>query len=66
MGAVMSAIGWCVVILWALGAAGLGDFQIRFGPPPPDAEKRYVCVTGDNFRRRYACDEAEFNRVIRN
>lgn len=66
MGAVISAIGWGVVILWVLGAAGLGDFQVHFGPPPPDSEKRYVCVTADNFRRRYACDEAEFNRVIRN
>lgn len=55
-------VGYGVVFLALLGAFGLGDFVLRFGPTQKADGKKYTCHDGDGFltRRKYACDFKEY------
>ena len=32
LNALATVVGWFVILLWLLGALGLGDFRLYFGP----------------------------------
>lgn len=56
-------IGWAVLLLWLLGALGLGDFLLRFGPAKPP-QRPAVCQC-QSMAHPEQCDEGPGCRWMR-
>ena len=62
LNAVAALIGWMVFALWLMGALGMGDFALRFGPAA--AKQRPVVCARQSMGHPEQCDKGSGCRWI--